>query len=103
MNRIAGGSPADSDCTITLHINSACVGKVIAATNGYSAIKTASTGSNSNGKWIWNTDTGVISGVSPNALLIDLGRGYNFANAGTINVQGDGAVAISGGTTSYTV
>ena len=75
----------------------------ITATNGYSAIKTASTGSNSNGKWIWNTDTGVISGVSPNALLIDLGRGYNFANAGTINVQGDGAVAISGGTTSYTV
>ncbi|WP_423262354.1 autotransporter domain-containing protein [Escherichia coli] len=75
----------------------------ITATNGYSAIKTASTGSNSNGKWIWNTDTGVISGVNPNAPLIDLGRGYNFANAGTINVQGDGAVAISGGTTSYTV
>lgn len=39
---------------------------------------------------------GVISGVNPNAPLIDLGRGYNFANAGTINVQGDGAVAISG-------
>ncbi|HAW0106499.1 TPA: EntS/YbdA MFS transporter [Escherichia coli] len=75
----------------------------ITAVNGYSAIKTASTGSNSNGKWIWNTDTGVISGVNPNAPLIDLGRGYNFANAGTINVQGDGAVAISGGTTSYTV
>ncbi|HCT7080503.1 TPA: EntS/YbdA MFS transporter, partial [Escherichia coli] len=75
----------------------------ITAINGYSAIKTASTGSNSNGKWIWNTDTGVISGVNPNAPLIDLGRGYNFANAGTINVQGDGAVAISGGTTSYTV
>ncbi|EKI8154430.1 EntS/YbdA MFS transporter [Escherichia coli] len=75
----------------------------ITATNGYSAIKTASTGSNSNGKWIWNTDTGVISGVNPNAPLIDLGRGYNFANAGTINVQGNGAVAISGGTTSYTV
>ena len=31
---------------------------------------------------------GVISGVNPNAPLIDLGRGYNFANAGTINVQG---------------
>ncbi|ELQ4185618.1 autotransporter domain-containing protein [Escherichia coli] len=75
----------------------------ITATNGYSAIKTVDTGSNSNGKWIWNTDTGVINGVNPDAPLVDLGRGYNFANAGTINVQGDNAVAISGGTTSYTV
>ncbi|TGB98462.1 autotransporter outer membrane beta-barrel domain-containing protein [Escherichia sp. E2661] len=75
----------------------------ITATNGYSAIKTASTGSNSNGKWIWNTETGVINGINPDAPLIDLGRGYNFANAGVINIQGDGAVAISGGTTSYTV
>ncbi|STF46144.1 putative autotransporter [Escherichia coli] len=32
-----------------------------------------------------------------------LGRGYNFSNAGVINVQGDNAVGISGGITSYTV
>ncbi|MGU6968500.1 BigA/YdbA N-terminal beta-barrel domain-containing protein [Salmonella enterica subsp. enterica serovar Oranienburg] len=75
----------------------------ITATSGYSAITTASTGSNNNGAWIWNTETGVINGVNPDAPLINLGRGYNFANEGTINVQGDNAVAISGGTTSYTV
>ncbi|MCZ9277688.1 autotransporter outer membrane beta-barrel domain-containing protein [Escherichia albertii] len=75
----------------------------ITAINGYSAIKTENTGSNSNGKWIWNTETGVINGINPAAPLVDLRRGYNFANAGVINVQGDNAVGISGGTTSYTV
>ena len=100
---VSGGENAIVNITRTSDSLAQVNRGTITATNGYSAIKTASTGSNSNGKWIWNTDTGVISGVSPNALLIDLGRGYNFANAGTINVQGDGAVAISGGTTSYTV
>ncbi|EDA0143752.1 autotransporter adhesin BigA, partial [Salmonella enterica subsp. enterica] len=73
----------------------------ITATNGYSAITTVN-GSNSP-KWIWNTETGVITGVNPDAPLINLGRGYNFGNQGTINVQGDNAVAISGGTSSYEI
>ncbi|HBC8326625.1 TPA: autotransporter domain-containing protein, partial [Escherichia coli] len=100
---VSGGENAIVNITRTSDSLAQVNRGTITATNGYSAIKTASTGSNSNGKWIWNIDTGVISGVNPNAPLIDLGRGYNFANAGTINVQGDGAVAISGGTTSYTV
>ena len=75
----------------------------ITATNGYSAITTANTGSNDNGAWIWNTETGVINGINPDAPLINLSRGYNFGNEGTINVQGDGAVAISGGTSSYKI
>lgn len=45
----------------------------------------------------------MINGINPAAPLVDLGRGYNFANAGVINVQGDNAVGISGGTTSYVV
>ncbi|WP_431312567.1 autotransporter adhesin BigA [Salmonella enterica] len=73
----------------------------ITATNGYSAITTTN-GSNSP-KWIWNTTTGVINGINPDAPLINLGRGYNFGNQGTINVQGDNAVAISGGTSSYEI
>ncbi|KSB85419.1 hypothetical protein LFZ31_26570, partial [Salmonella enterica subsp. enterica serovar Newport str. S09097] len=47
--------------------------------------------------------TGVINGINPDAPLINLGRGYNFGNQGTINVQGDNAVAISGGTSSYVI
>ncbi|EGP2345232.1 autotransporter adhesin BigA [Salmonella enterica] len=73
----------------------------INATNGYSAITTVN-GSN-DPKWIWNTATGVINGINPDAPLINLGRGYNFGNQGTINVQGDNAVAISGGTSSYVI
>ncbi len=73
----------------------------IIAKNGYSAIKTVN-GSNSP-QWIWNTETGLITGVTPDSALISLGRGYNFANEGTVTVQGDNAVAIQGGTTSYTV
>lgn len=73
----------------------------ITATNGYSAITTAN-GSNSP-KWIWNTETGVLNGINPDAPLINLGRGYNFGNEGTINIQGDNAVAISGGTSSYEI
>ncbi|ELR9035099.1 autotransporter adhesin BigA [Salmonella enterica] len=73
----------------------------ITATNGYSAITTVN-GSN-DPKWIWNTATGVINGINPDAPLINLGRGYNFSNQGTINVQGDNAVAISGGTSSYVI
>ncbi|HGJ4361512.1 TPA: autotransporter adhesin BigA [Salmonella enterica subsp. enterica serovar Thompson] len=73
----------------------------ITATNGYSAITTVN-GSN-DPKWIWNTATGVINGINPDAPLINLGRSYNFGNQGTINVQGDNAVAISGGTSSYVI
>ena len=73
----------------------------ITATNGYSAITTVN-GSNSP-VWIWNTETGVINGINPDAPLINLGRGYNFGNEGTINIQGDNAVAISGGTSSYEI
>ncbi len=73
----------------------------ITATNGYSAITTVN-GSN-DPKWIWNTATGVINGINPDAPLINLGRGYNFGNQGTINVQGDNAVAISGGTSSCVI
>ncbi|HFL2214381.1 TPA: autotransporter adhesin BigA [Salmonella enterica] len=73
----------------------------ITATNGYSAITTVN-GSN-DPKWLWNTATGVINGINPDAPLINLGRGYNFGNQGTINVQGDNAVAISGGTSSYVI
>ncbi len=73
----------------------------ITATNGYSAITTVN-GSN-DPKWIWNTATGVINGINPDAPLINLGRDYNFGNQGTINVQGDNAVAISGGTSSYVI
>ncbi|RZN47839.1 autotransporter domain-containing protein [Escherichia sp. E13S3] len=102
-NAIAGGENAIVNVTRTGDSLAQVNRGTITATNGYSAIKTASTGSNSNGKWIWNTETGVINGINPDAPLIDLGRGYNFANAGVINIQGDGAVAISGGTTSYTV
>ncbi len=73
----------------------------ITAINGYSAITTVN-GSN-DPKWIWNTATGVINGINPDAPLINLGRGYKFGNQGTINVQGDNAVAISGGTSSYVI
>ncbi|TGB75704.1 autotransporter domain-containing protein [Escherichia sp. E4694] len=102
-NAIAGGENAIVNVTRTGDSLAQVNRGTITATNGYSAIKTANTGSNSNGKWIWNTETGVINGINPTAPLIDLGRGYNFANAGTINIQGDGAVAISGGATSYTI
>ena len=78
---VSGGENAIVNITRTSDSLAQVNRGTITATNGYSAIKTASTGSNSNGKWIWNTDTGVISGVNPNAPLIDLGRGYNFANA----------------------
>ncbi|EDX0370971.1 autotransporter adhesin BigA [Salmonella enterica] len=71
----------------------------ITAANGYSAITTAH--ASNSPTWIWNTATGVINGINPDAPLINLGRGYNFANQGTINIQGDNAVAISGGQTSY--
>ncbi len=68
----------------------------VTATNGYSAITTAN--ASNSPMWIWNTETGVINGINPDALLINLSRGYSFGNEGTINVQGDNAVAISGGT-----
>ena len=100
---VAGGENTIVHVTRTSDSLSQVNSGTITATNGYSAITTASTDSNSNGKWIWNTETGVINGINPNAPLINLGRGYNFANQGTINVQGNNAVAISGGSTSYIV
>ncbi|HBE6258643.1 TPA: autotransporter adhesin BigA [Escherichia coli] len=102
-NAVTGGENAIIHVTRTGDSVSQVNRGTITATNGYSAIKTESTGSNSKGKWIWNTETGVINGINPAAPLVDLGRGYNFANAGVINVQGDNAVGISGGTTSYVV
>ncbi|MCV1857291.1 autotransporter adhesin BigA [Escherichia coli] len=102
-NAVTGGENAIIHVTRTSDSVSQVNRGTITATNGYSAIKTENTGSNSNGKWIWNTETGVINGINPVAPLVDLRRGYNFSNAGVINVQGDNAVGISGGTTSYTV
>ncbi|WP_139571371.1 autotransporter outer membrane beta-barrel domain-containing protein [Escherichia coli] len=102
-NAVTGGENAIIHVTRTGDSVSQVNRGTITAINGYSAIKTENTGSYSNGKWIWNTETGVINGINPAAPLVDLGRGYNFANAGVINVQGDNAVGISGGTTSYTV
>ncbi|EOY8346793.1 autotransporter adhesin BigA [Escherichia albertii] len=102
-NAVTGGENAIIHVTRTGDSVSQVNRGTITATNGYSAIKTENTGSYSDGKWIWNTETGVINGINPAAPLVDLGRGYNFANAGVINVQGDNAVGISGGTTSYVV
>ncbi|EHK7240486.1 autotransporter adhesin BigA [Escherichia coli] len=102
-NAVTGGENAIIHVTRTGDSVSQVNRGTITATNGYSAIKTENTGSYSNGKWIWNTETGVINGINPAAPLVDLGRGYNFSNAGVINVQGDNAVGISGGITSYTV
>ncbi|HAJ3524740.1 TPA: autotransporter domain-containing protein [Escherichia coli] len=102
-NAVTGGENAIIHVTRTGDSVSQVNRGTITAINGYSAIKTENTGSYSNGKWIWNTETGVINGINPAAPLVDLGRGYNFSNAGVINVQGDNAVGISGGITSYTV
>lgn len=79
-NAIAGGENAIVNITRTSDSLSQVNRGKITATNGYSAIKTASTASNSNGKWIWNTETGVINGINPDAPLIDLGRGGDAAN-----------------------
>ncbi|HIA2613649.1 TPA: beta strand repeat-containing protein [Escherichia coli] len=54
-NAIAGGENAIVNITRTSDSLSQVNRGKITATNGYSAIKTASTASNSNGKWIWNT------------------------------------------------
>ncbi|MGS9083402.1 hypothetical protein ACQWFZ_26250, partial [Salmonella enterica subsp. enterica serovar Infantis] len=59
----------------------------ITATTCYSAFTTVN--GSYDPKWIWNTATGVIFGINPDAPLINLGRGFNFGNQGTINVQGD--------------
>ncbi|KNC92511.1 beta strand repeat-containing protein, partial [Trabulsiella odontotermitis] len=101
-NAVEGGENSIINVTNTSTSNSLYQvnSGTITATNGYSAIKTANT--SALGAWIWNTETGVINGVNPDAPLVDLGVGYNFSNAGTINVQGDNAVAISGGT-GYTI
>ncbi|EAA5903132.1 autotransporter adhesin BigA [Salmonella enterica subsp. enterica] len=98
---VAGGDNTIIDMTRTSSSIAQVNSGTITATNGYSAITTAN--ASNTPVWIWNTDTGVINGINPDAPLISLGRGYSFANEGTINLQGDNAVAISGGTTSYTV
>ncbi len=97
---VAGGENTIINMTRTSSSISQVNSGTITATNGYSAITTAH--ASNSPTWIWNTATGVINGINPDAPLINLGRGYNFANQGTINVQGDNAVAISGGQTSYT-
>ncbi|ECF5918595.1 autotransporter domain-containing protein [Salmonella enterica subsp. salamae] len=100
-NAVEGGENTIINMTRTSDSISQVNSGTITATNGYSAITTAS--ASNNPVWIWNTETGVINGINPDAPLINLGRGYNFANEGTINLQGDNAVAISGGTSSYTI
>ncbi|ECE6397081.1 autotransporter domain-containing protein [Salmonella enterica subsp. salamae] len=100
-NAVEGGANTIINMTRTSDSISQVNSGTITATNGYSAITTAS--ASNNPVWIWNTETGVINGINPDAPLINLGRGYNFANEGTINLQGDNAVAISGGTSSYTI
>ncbi|HAV0413124.1 TPA: autotransporter adhesin BigA [Salmonella enterica] len=100
-NAVEGGENTIINMTRTSDSISQVNSGTITATNGYSAITTAS--ASNNPVWIWNTETGVINGINPDAPLINLGRGYNFANEGTINLQGDNAVAINGGTSSYTI
>ncbi|MEN3753227.1 hypothetical protein ABC733_12895 [Mangrovibacter sp. SLW1] len=72
------------------------------ATGGYSAISTSGGNGNSNAGWIYNLEGGRIYGENPLAALVDLGRPYNFHNAGEVTVKGDGAVAIRTGTGGYT-
>ncbi|WP_158783596.1 hypothetical protein [Pantoea sp. BAV 3049] len=73
------------------------------ASNGYNAISLAATNANNAIKWLYNTETGKISGDSPANPLISLTRGYGFLNAGEINVTGDNAVAIGMGASNYDV
>ncbi|ELW1647411.1 autotransporter adhesin BigA [Enterobacter oligotrophicus] len=100
-NAVEGGENTIINLTRTSDSLTQVNSGTITATNGYSAITTAN--ASNNPVWIWNTATGVINGINPDAPLINLSRGFNFGNEGTINVQGDNAVAISGGTTSYNV
>ena len=100
-NTVQGGANTIINMTRTSDSIAQVNSGTITATNGYSAITTAN--ASNVPVWIWNTATGVINGVAPDAPLINLSRGYNFGNQGTINVQGDNAVAISGGHTSYEV
>ncbi|HDC2124253.1 TPA: autotransporter adhesin BigA [Salmonella enterica] len=100
-NAVEGGENAIINVTRTSDSVSQVNSGTIIAKNGYSAIKTAN--ASNNPQWIWNTETGLIAGETPDSALIALSRGYNFANEGTVTVQGDNAVAIQGGTTSYTV
>ncbi|MFJ7173441.1 BigA/YdbA N-terminal beta-barrel domain-containing protein [Citrobacter freundii] len=100
-NAVEGGENTIINMTRTSDSISQVNSGTITATNGYSAITTAN--ASNNPVWIWNTETGVINGINPDAPLINLSRGYNFGNEGTINVQGDNAVAISGGTSSYEI
>ncbi|EBP4525009.1 autotransporter domain-containing protein [Salmonella enterica] len=100
-NAVEGGENAIINVTRTSDSVSQVNSGTIIAKNGYSAIKTAN--ASNNPQWIWNTETGLITGETPDSALIALGRGYSFANEGTVTVQGDNAVAIQGGTTSYTV
>ncbi|WP_226574462.1 autotransporter outer membrane beta-barrel domain-containing protein, partial [Mangrovibacter yixingensis] len=72
------------------------------ATGGYSAISTSGGNATSNGGWIYNLEGGRIYGENPLAALVNLGRPYNFHNAGEVTVKGDGAVAIRTGTGGYT-
>ncbi|HCL5250550.1 TPA: autotransporter adhesin BigA [Salmonella enterica] len=100
-NAVEGGENTIINVTRTSDSLSQVNSGTITATNGYSAITTAH--ASNNPVWIWNTQTGVINGIDPDAPLINLSRGYNFGNQGTINVQGDNAIAISGGASSYTI
>ncbi|QPN37783.1 hypothetical protein I5080_01620 [Salmonella enterica] len=75
-NAVEGGENTIINMTRTSDSISQVNSGTITATNGYSAITTAS--ASNNPVWIWNTETGVINGINPDAPLINLGRGYNF-------------------------
>lgn len=77
-------------------------GKIV-ATNGYGAINLANTGTGAANQIYQNTATGEISGSGlTDKVLIQLGKGYGFANSGTITLENStNAVAIQTANTSY--
>ncbi|WP_159567661.1 beta strand repeat-containing protein, partial [Budvicia diplopodorum] len=102
-NVVDGGANALINSTRSDTINFFMNSGTISAKNGYSALNTYDVTESQAVKplWLYNNATGVIEGIDPVGPLLDLGRGYNFYNDGTITVQGNNAVAISGGITGY--
>ncbi|KFB95691.1 putative surface-exposed virulence protein, partial [Trabulsiella guamensis ATCC 49490] len=100
---VEGGENALINITRTSSADTVIVNDgTLLAQNGYSAITTAQTGTTDASKWFINSATGVISGSNAQAPLVYVNRGYNFANEGTMTVQGDNAVGIASSGTSYT-
>ncbi|WP_159566790.1 beta strand repeat-containing protein, partial [Budvicia diplopodorum] len=102
-NAVEGGANTLINSTRTGPINFFANSGTLSAKNGYSAVKTVDVSATDASKpvWLYNNATGVIEGINPTAPLINLTRGYHFYNDGTITVQGNNAVAISGGITGY--